>query len=277
MCDGRGEDGVLEDEVMKNIFSLLFVPARQKMLDKISTLDADVFIIDLEDSILPAEKDLALRVAIDFLNGCAPENFYVRVDKNRLLDQLGQLGNVSVRGFMVPKVESSDEVTRYAHYLKGRDVIALIETPRGLANVQSIAECPLVSALAFGAEDYTAFCGMENKHEYLLYHKSRIVMYAKANGKRVYDTPCFNLSDDDVATAETRSSAEMGFDGKLAIHPKMIPIIAREFNRCDLAYMKSIVEQYEASGVAVLKMDGKVFEKMHIGHFKRILQENNYN
>ena len=36
---------------MIKIKSLLFVPARDKMLDKIKTMNADAYIIDLEDSI----------------------------------------------------------------------------------------------------------------------------------------------------------------------------------------------------------------------------------
>ena len=246
------------------------------MLEKIPLLSADAFIIDLEDSIPVSEKQSALMAAIDFLKACDCTNCYVRIDSALLCEQLKRLQGIDFQGYMIPKIESVDVLISNAEYFKGREVVALIETPRGLANIKELAESPYVTALAFGAEDYTAFCGMANKTDNLLYHKSRIVMYAKANGKLVYDTPCFHLDDICAAEAETKLSVEMGFDGKLAIHPKMIPMIARAFGDYDFAYLKNVVEQYEAQGAAVLKLGETVFEKMHIDHFKRILKENNY-
>ena len=261
---------------MKRITSLLFVPAKRKMLEKIPSFSADAFVIDLEDSIPVCEKQQALSATIDFLATHDRENCYVRVDRALMSEQLSQLRRADFRGYMIPKIESADVLLSYAEHFKEREIVALVETPRGLANIKEIAECPFVTALAFGAEDYTAFCGMANRMDGLGYHKSRIVMYAKANGKRVYDTPCFNLEDAGVAEAETKLAVELGFDGKLAIHPKMIPMIVRAFGDFDFAYLKSVIEQYEAQGAAVLKLGEMVFEKMHIDHFKRILKENNY-
>lgn len=246
------------------------------MLEKIPSISADAFIIDLEDSIPVSEKSAALTAAIDFLGTHNGANCYVRIDNALMSEQLSRLQCVDFRGYMIPKIESVDGLIPNVAHFKGREVVALVETPLGLANVKEIAECPFVTSLAFGAEDYTAFCGMANRIENLSYHKSRIVMYAKANGKPVYDTPCFHLDDVGAAEAETRIAVEMGFDGKLAIHPKMIPMIARAFGDYDFAYLKSVIEQYEAQGAAVLKLGETVFEKMHIDHFKRILKENNY-
>lgn len=271
-----GQSGPFDCEDMKKNNSLLFVPAKQKMLEKIPSFSADAFIIDLEDSIPVIEKRAALEAAIDFLRTHDSANCYVRIDRALMSEQLSQLRCVGFQGYMIPKIESVDVLISNAEHFKGREVVALIETPRGLANVKEIAECPFVTSLAFGAEDYTAFCGMTNRIDNLLYHKSRIVMYAKANGKHVYDTPCFNLDDVSAAEDETKLAVEMGFDGKLAIHPKMIPMIARAFGDYDFAYLKSVIEQYEAQGSAVLKLGETVFEKMHIDHFCRILKENGY-
>ena len=38
--------------------------------------------------------------------------------------------------------------------------------------------------------------------------------------------------------------------------------------------MKSVISRYEADGNAVVVIDGKVFERMHINRFKRIVKEN---
>ena len=59
---------------MNTIHSLLFVPGREKMLEKILTSSADAHIIDLEDSISQDEKEYALDATIHFLENHVTEN-----------------------------------------------------------------------------------------------------------------------------------------------------------------------------------------------------------
>ncbi len=98
-------------------------------------------------------------------------------------------------------------------------------------------------------------------------------MLGKAFRKYVYDTPSFVLNDQEALAAEIQLAKDMGFDGKLAINPKHVSIVNEIFKSCDTEYIKSVIERYQAGIDAVQVIDGRVYEKMHIEHMKRILKE----
>ena len=254
--------------------SLLFVPAIEKMLNKVPLMSADAFIIDLEDSISAEKKNEALELVKIFLAD-NHKKVFVRLDGNLLENELEALNTYKFEGFMLPKFEDPDNYSELLGYFQNRSVIALVETPRGAVNIEKIASCDWVNAIAFGAEDYTSSVGMINQFDYLVGIRNRLVMYSKAYHKPVFDTPSFILDDPTALENEIQLAQNMGFDGKLAINPKHIPIIDKVFKSCDVEYIKSIIERYEASGEAVVKIDGKVYEKMHINHLKKILKESN--
>ena len=54
--------------------SLLFVPAKDRMLAKIESFDADAYIIDLEDSIEDYDKEEALERLVNWLRGNAEKH-----------------------------------------------------------------------------------------------------------------------------------------------------------------------------------------------------------
>lgn len=257
-----------------NIKSLLFVPAKEKMLAKIPFLSADAFIIDLEDSIKEEEKAEALELLCTFLSE-HPEcsNVCVRLNKNNFEEEAVALNCFDV-GFMLPKFESSDEYTSIEGIWFQHNLIALVETPMGVINIQQIAQCSWVDAIAFGAEDYTASVNMLNDDIMLLPIKSTLIAYAKAYNKKVYDTPSFKLNNEAEFEQEVKNAMNLGFDGKLAISPKHIQYINETFNSSDLNYIKSVIERYQAEGNAVVVIDGKVYEKMHINRLKKIIKEN---
>lgn len=261
---------------MKNHTTLLFVPAKEKMLNKISGFHADAYILDLEDSIEEADKEQALERVCAFLEqNSRQELFYVRLNTKTLEREAQCLSRFEKIGFMLPKFERiesySEEVTTY---FKKHRVIALLETPKGLVNIEAIAACEWVDALALGAEDYTTAMNMDNSIHTLAFTRSRMVMYAKAYGKEVYDTPSLILNDENLLVEEIKNAVSLGFDGKLAISPKHIEVIRQQFGDYDMEEIKRIVALYEAEGKAVLKVGDKVYEKMHIGRMKKILSEN---
>lgn len=59
----------------------------------------------------------------------------------------------------------------------------------------------------------------------------------------------------------------------MLITPRHLDYINRVFSDCDVESIKRIIETYEEQGKAVLVIDGKVYEKMHIAHLKKILKE----
>lgn len=258
-----------------NFRSLLFVPAKDKMLAKMPFMKANAYIIDLEDSIPEEEKEEALNRTVKSIEGLkSTSNIIVRINSNHAERELKKLARFSEIGFMLPKFEMNNPYDAYEGLLIDHYTIALIETPRAIVDLSDISKMRYLNALAFGAEDYTAKVNMDNNIDYLYFPKSMLVTYAKANNLQVFDTPSFTLDDEAKFEYEVTSSKALGFDGKMAITPKHVQFINDTFNAYDLDYMKYVIARYEADGNAVVVIDGKVYEKMHINRFKKILKEN---
>lgn len=258
-----------------NIKSLLFVPAKDKMLAKIPSMKANAYIIDLEDSIPEEEKEEALARVDAYLEGLSTvSNIIVRINSNYAERELSILIKYPDIGFMLPKYEKDNPYDVLEEKLSGHYTIALIESPKAMVELQNICTKKYISALAFGAEDYTAKVNMENSVDYLFFQKSMLVTYAKAHGLQVYDTPSFKLNDESEFEREVKNALSLGFDGKMAISPKHVQFINGTFNSSDLEYMKSVISRYEEDGNAVVVIDGKVYEKMHINRYKKIIKEN---
>lgn len=253
--------------------SLLFVPAKEKMLMKIETFDADAYIIDLEDSIEDNDKEVAVERLIDWLKDNSEKyEIIVRLNKPIYKSEFDKLKQFNI-DFMLPKYECSDDYLLNETSWSNHKIYVLIETAKGLINIRDILENKEVYAVAFGAEDYTASVGMRNTVTNLQYQKSRLVSYARAFEKLVYDTPSFQLNNDELFKAEVDNAFNLGFDGKLAINPRQLDYINRTFAGGDLAAMQEIVDLYEKEQKAVLLINGKVYEKMHIAHMKKIIKE----
>lgn len=260
---------------MKSPNAILFVPAKEKMLKKIPLPNVQSYILDLEDSIEETDKPQALERITSFLEQfTGKEEIYVRLNLGTLEKEAGYLDQFEGIGFMIPKFERVDVFSKdMEDIFKRHKIIALIESPRGIVDIDKIAACDWIDAIALGAEDYTAAMNMENTINALAFTRSRMVTYAKAYEKKVYDTPSLILDDTSQLEAEIRNAVSLGFDGKLAIHPKHIPVIQSFFADYDVEEMKRIVAIYEETGEAVITVNHKVYEKMHINRMKKILKE----
>ena len=260
---------------MQGIRSLLFVPAVERRLAKIGKTNADAYIIDLEDSIAQEDKEEALNRTVAFLRTCEIGNLFVRINRTRQKIELEALDQFRI-GFMLPKVERESDYEAVQGKLKSHRVMALIESAAGVMNSNMIASIPWVTALAFGAEDFTVATNISNDIDSLSVPKSMIALAAKANHKKVYDTPCFQIKDVEVLNSEMQQAMKLGYDGKLAIHPRQIDSINEAFKLLDPDYMKRVVKIYESSRNAVCEIDGKVYEKLHIDRLKRMLTQEEF-
>ncbi len=257
------------------IRSLIFVPAKEKMLSKINTFAADAVIIDLEDSIeINDKKDALIRVK-NYLNAnTLKQVVFVRLNSDNFLEEATILSKFKDIGFMLPKFENTNYYSLCENIWKAHKVIALIETPKGLININSIASCDWVYAVGFGAEDYTCSTNMKNSIETLAFHKNYLITFCKAYNKLSFDTPSFCLDNYADFKKEVDNAVSIGFNGKMLIHPKHIDYINNAFINNDIEYIKNIVEQYEKNDSAISVIDGKIYEKMHINHFKKLIKEN---
>ncbi|MDY6764819.1 MAG: CoA ester lyase, partial [Halobacteria archaeon] len=191
----------------------------------------------------PGAKDEAREKVRDILSDneikSADPEVCVRVNP---LDQRGEEDVVAVTGeehepssIVLPKVGSSKEVEELQDLLSanGSDayILALIETARGVINSPKIAEVARVDALIFGAEDLSAELGATRTPEgtEVLYAREKVVTAATASGIDAIDTLHTDFRDTEGLREDTEFGIQLGFDGKLAIHPSQVGVINDAF------------------------------------------------
>jgi citrate lyase subunit beta / citryl-CoA lyase len=252
--------------------SELACPAHSlKMMAKAAGGEADEVIFDLEDGCAPSQKVAARTTLIDALktldfrgkirafraNGIRTKFFYR--DVIEVVEAAGE--NVDV--LVLPKVHDAADVLFADRLLAqieqnmgwpvGRIRLeALIESAQGVLHAEQIAAAtPRLAALIFGVVDYAGSIGAPGpvREQFVLYHypKAKTVAAARAAEIDVIDGVTLQLRDLELCEHDARSAAQMGFDGKWAIHPDQVAVINRVFtpSREELLRAQEILEAYE--------------------------------
>ena len=236
---------------MKQIMrSLMFVPGNnERLLGKAGKTEADVLLIDLEDSVKKINKAKA-RIIIRQILDKEPFNgkqVFVRIndrESGELLKDLDSLGINRIAGFVYPKSKTGEDIYFFCklletiEYEKGLPVgafkiIALIETTSAVLHAFEIASAsPRVVALAYGCEDYLAdlqgFYG--NNNEALFFPRSMIANAARAAGVIPVDTVHIAVRDLEDLEKNLILARSLGFEGMLVLSPKEIELVHRYFS-----------------------------------------------
>ena len=255
---------------------LLFVPGdRSERFAKAAASGAGGMIIDLEDAVAPEHKPRARENVLAELRSTASTaaQRFVRINALRSrtgLDDLLALSDLKLDGVVVPKAASGGELAIVAALLPGVPIVALVESVVGIRAVEEIAHEPGVAAVAFGNADLSAELGSTMGWETLLVHRSRVILAARSAGIVAYDGVTLELKDARIIDEDARRALEMGFDGKLAIHPAQVAPIVQAFTPGDdeVARARRIVE---AAGGGVAVVDGRMVDPPVIAAARRIL------
>lgn len=262
--------------------SLMFVPAHnQKLLDSSVKRDADVLLLDIEDSVPKADKQLAREnikafVQRDDLKG---KLIFPRVndrESGELLKDAYQLTIEGVHGFMFPKATKAEDVYFFGklletiEYEKGIPVgtfkiIPLIETTGAVMNIQEICQaCTRVIAVAFGCEDYVT--NLKGKHDSegqsIFFARNMIVNGARACGVIPIDTVHIRVHDLEDLEKNLKVVKQLGFEGMLVLNPKELPLVHQYFSPSEeeIAWateMVQLAEEAEKEGKGVAVKDNK--------------------
>ena len=259
--------------------SYLFVPGnRPERFDKAWASGADAVIVDLEDAVPPAEKSQARSAVESWVKPAKP--VIVRIngaDTEWFRDDLTCCRMPGVQSIMLPKTEGVPHLKRVEVLLgESMPILPLIETAQGFAKAQEIARHPAVSRLVFGALDFQLDAGIPGEGEALLYFRSQLVLLSRLAGLQPpVDGITAAIDDADLLRAETRRARQLGFGGKLCIHPKQIASV----NECflptpeEIAWARRVVEAAAAAGGGAVALDGKMVDRPIVLKAERILQE----
>jgi len=276
--------------------SVLFSPGDQpELMRKAPTTGADVVVFDLEDAVAPDRKAMArdsvrevlAELAADTGAGSdASPEVCVRVSPAGKgaaadLDAVLDAPDAGPDALMVPKTEDADDVTHLADMAAERDadlpVLALVETAAGVLHAEAIAAAEPTDALVFGAEDLAADIGATRTSEgtEVLHAREHVVLAASAAGVDAIDTVYTDFEDEEGLRAETAFARDLGYDGKLAIHPAQVGPINEAFTpdpeRIEWAQrVLAASEEARAEGQGVFAVDGEMIDAPLLAQAERI-------
>lgn len=282
--------------------SWLFVPGnRDRMIAKAASVGADVVMFDLEDSVPPEEKANALgkvsrhlaRQPTSSTRGDTKPAAFVRVNRSEgegLAAQLGPVVRGGLVGICIPKVESPGDIATVSDMLTEFELKAslpagsiwvqpIIETAIGLLHAEQIAGCDTrVLALAFGAEDFALDMGIDRLDAAAELDQARwhVSVAARAAGVLAVDCVYPRIDDEDGLIQETTRAKQMGYQGKLIIHPRQIEAVHSAFapTRREIEDAQHTVEAYEAArleGKGVTALDGRMIDEPVVERARRLL------
>ncbi|OBH11403.1 CoA ester lyase [Mycobacterium sp. E1747] len=207
----------------------LFCPADRPERFAKAAAAADVVILDLEDGVAEADKPAARKALRE--TPLDPDRTVVRInaagtdDHGRDLDALAETPYTTV---MLSKTESAAQVSALAP----RNVIALIETPRGAVFSTEIAAAQGTIAMMWGAEDLVAALGGSSNRladgtyrDVARHVRSTVLLAASTFGRAALDSVHLDIHDVEGLRAEAADAVAVGFHGTVCIHPTQIPVV----------------------------------------------------
>jgi citrate lyase subunit beta/citryl-CoA lyase len=238
----------------------LFVPGnRPERFDKAAAAEADAIIIDLEDAVAGDAKDAA-RSALRTDFTTLP--VLVRINGIGTPWHDADMAALVGHGFaavMVPKAEASEAFMALCA-ASPIPVIALIESACGLSDARRIAATAHVARIAFGSIDFCADLGCAHSQEALLAARSELVLASRLGGLSApIDGVTTALDDTELVASDARYARDLGFGGKLCIHPRQIEPIRSGFapDEAEIAWAYKVL----ASSDGAAAVDGAMVDE----------------
>jgi len=289
--------------------SWLFVPGdSERKQDKALGSAADAVILDLEDSVAPAQLPAARTRVASLLQSRRPHGapqLWVRPNapgSGLLREDLEAIfAGGAPAGLVLPKVSAATEITAVVRQLAGlearvgaragqtRLLIIATETPAGvlalpqypavLGGVRGLRQ--RIAGLTWGGEDLSAALGalaQRDKTGSLTFTfqlaRTHCLLAAAALGAQAIDGVCTDFRDPARLQHELDAARRDGFSGKLAIHPDQIAAINAAFAPTDAEreHAQRVVAAFATAPVAgVVSLDGRMIDRPHLLQAQRIL------
>jgi citrate lyase subunit beta/citryl-CoA lyase len=268
--------------------SRLYLPGDQpKLFINAAVHKGDGLILDLEDSVAPAQKDAArilVRNALRCMDFMGAERM-VRINQLPLgFADLEEIIPQKPHLILIPKVETPDQIhqidKKTAEILarqkeekeekEKQDVffMPILESALGIINAHAIATASRRNvALAIGLEDYTADIGVQRTNEgrESFFARSMLVNAARAAGIQAIDTVFSDVDDMEALRESVLEAKALGFDGKGCIHPRQVRVIHEAFapQEKEIEKARKIVlafEEAEKRGLGVVSLGSKMID-----------------
>lgn len=279
---------------------MLFVPASdERKLEKILSLNAPAFLIDLEDGVAEGQKEAARDLLKQFTSRLFPQKpCWVRVnafETPHFFRDLTSAVQPGLLGINLPKVESALQLQIADWYLGQLErtqnmplgwvrLMATVETAKGLEAALEIASAsPRLLCLCFGNADYSRDLGLDwpapdgVTYPAITAAKVRLVQVSAVAGLEApHDGASAEFKNLDALEREAQVAKHIGFGGKHAIHPAQVSVLEQVFRptTTQIEWAKRVLEYHQQHPEqGAFQLDGRMVDAPVIARARQIIEE----
>jgi citrate lyase subunit beta/citryl-CoA lyase len=262
----------------------LFVPGnRPERFAKALGSGADAIVLDLEDAVAPSSKVEAREAIARWAAGLqsveARSRIVVRANEagTPAFDaDMRLLRAAALPAVMLPKAESAAQVRAVQEALPGAQVLALIETARGVVAAHEVAANPAVQRLVFGTLDYALDLDLDiAEHADGLAHAASVIAIASRVAGLPPPVAGVTPQLDDVARlqADVAWARRHGFAAKLCIHPRQVAAVHDALAPSPAALDRARrVLAADAASPGAAQLEGRMVDRPVVLQARRTLQ-----
>lgn len=275
--------------------SLMFVPVlAERFVAKAHTRGADAIILDLEDSIIPANKAAAREAVAAAVPRVSQGGADVVVRINRPLDlavpDIAASVMPGVAALMLPKVMGPEHVRLLAELVADREAalgmeightrfLALIEGPAALPHLFAIAAEPRMAGMSVGGEDMATELGATPSADSMYVFAMQGLAACRAAGILPMGSmgQLANIDDLESYRAGLKRGRALGFTTATCIHPAHVPIINEEYgaSEAELDHARRLLVAFDAAvaaGEGAVAFEGKMIDLPIVIRARRLLE-----
>lgn len=279
--------------------SMFVTPTNPRFIDKAWTRGGDVYILDIEDSIAPAEKERCrtlIRESIQKANK-GGASIYVRINKPFVDADLPYAVWPGVDRIMLPKTESAAEV-KHVHEIISRlekergipvgsiELYPMIESTLGAVNIHEILTATprkIWSMGGAGGYDMAVNLGIEmfasfDQYAFPVAYVALAAMSLgiEATGGVFVPNTSGRVDQGDQAAKQAAALHAAGIHHAGALHPAFIqPLVSGlSATQDEVAWAAKVVEEYDklaSVGESIGMFEGKIIDKYEYDFARRTL------
>ena len=255
----------------------LFVPgARLDRFEKALQSGADTIIIDLEDSVSEAQKEVARKNLLGLEK--KSHNIFVRVndlDSPYVKEDLACIERCGEVGIMLSKSEDASAIAQWlALHSIERKILCLIETVKGLAATSELMQNRSVIGCAFGHFDFSTDLGCAADLSVLAPYRAELVFQSKLFGKAApLDCVTADISATDQLKMDCEDAKQRGFGGKLLIHPSQVKPAQSIFLPSKEEYDEAKKLLKATASQTILQHEGRMIDKPILKKAKQLIDK----
>lgn len=279
--------------------SMFVTPTNPRFIDKAWTRGGDVYILDIEDSIAPAEKERCRSLIRESIPKASKggASIYVRVNKPFVDADLPCSVWPGVDRIMLPKTESAAEM-RHAHEIISRlekergvpagtiELAPMIESALGAVNIHEILTATprkiwsqgggggYDMAMNLGIEMFASFDQYAFPVAYIAL--AAMTLGIEATGGVFVPNPSGRVDQSDQAGSQAEALHAAGIHHAGALHPAYIQPLVSGLSptQDEISWANRVVDEYDKltdAGESIGMLDAKVIDKYEYELAKRTL------